>query len=543
MHRKGNTMKRPPTRIIAAAVLALGMLFGGSAIAVTLPQILHKDGRHQLQVDGQPYLILGAQVNNSSAWPAMLPQVWPAIEALHANTVQVPIAWGQVEAAQGQFDFGFLDTLVTQAREHDVRLVLLWFASWKNNGPSYAPAWVKLDNARYPRVVKKDGSTLNSLSPLGSATMAADRAAFVALMTHLRRIDGDRHTVIMVQVENESGTYGSDRDYSAAGDKLLHSPVPAAVLQKTGKSAGSWAQVFGKDAAEYSYAWAIAHYIEQVAAAGKAVYDLPMYANAALRDPFEPGPPGGYSSGGPTDNVIGIWRAAAPSLDFVAPDIYMREHRKYTTVLDRYSRPDNALFVAETGNDVVYARYVFATLGQQGIGFSPFGMDYTKYSNWPLGAKAINADTIAPFAANYALLAPLGSLIAKLSFEGKVWGASEPDEIHEQTLDLGDWRARVSYGRPQFGVDPPQGNDPRLGGVLIAQLGKNDYLVTGYHARVNFLSPKDRDGVRFLLEKVEEGRYENGQWHFIREWNGDQTDYGLNFTSEPQVLRVKLATY
>jgi beta-galactosidase GanA len=534
-------MRLPIRRALSCALFAAALSCAASATEP--PRVVHRDGRHALMVDGKPYLVLGAQVNNSSGWPEMLPQVWPAIDALHANTVQVPISWDQIEAKQGEFDFSFLDTLVTQAREHKVRLVLLWFATWKNNGPSYAPAWVKLDNTRYPRVVKKDGSTLNSLSPFGSATLEADRSAFVALMTHLRKIDGDRHTVIMVQVENESGSYGTDRDYSAAGDKLLQSPVPSAVLQKTGKAAGSWSQVFGKDASEYSFAWAVAHYINEVAAAGKAVYDLPMYANAALRDPLHPGPPGSYSSGGPTDNVLDIWRAAAPSLDFVAPDIYMREYPKYAAVLGRYRRDDNALFVAETGNDTAYARYVFAALGQQSIGFSPFGMDYTRYSNWPLGAKTIDADTIKPFAANYELLAPLGSLIAGLSVEGKVWGASEPDDIHEQTLDLGDWRVHVGYGQPQFGVDPPKGNEKKLGGVLIAQLGKNEYLVTGYHARVDFMPAKGRDGMRFLLERVEEGRYENGQWHFIREWNGDQTDYGLNFTSQPQVLRVKLATY
>jgi len=537
-------MKRKPVKAIASTLLALSLLIvDTAAAAVAMPQVLHKDGRYQLQVDGKPYLILGAQVNNSSAWSEVLPQVWPTIEALHANTVQVPIAWDQIEPKQGQFDFSFLDTLVVQAREHNVRLVLLWFASWKNNGPNYAPAWVKLDNQRYPRVIKKDGSTLNSLSPFGTATLDADRTAFVALMTHLRMIDGDRHTVIMMQVENESGTYGTDRDYSAAGDKLLQSPVPAAVLKKTGKPTGSWNQVFGKDAAEYSFAWAIAHYINEVASAGRAVYNLPMYANAALRDPFEPGPPGGYSSGGPTDNVLGIWRAAAPSLDLIAPDIYKREYAKYIAVLDRYHRADNPLFVGETGNDVAFARYVFAALGQQGIGFSPFGMDYTRYSNWPLGAKTIDGDTIKLFAANYALLAPLGSVIAELSFEGKVWGAAEPDETHEQTLDLGDWRVHIGYGQPQFGMDPPKGNQEKLGGVLIAQLGKNEYLVTGYHARVDFMPAKGRDGLRFLFERVEEGRYENGQWHFIREWNGDQTDYGLNFTGQLQILRVKLATY
>ncbi|HEY0661173.1 MAG TPA: beta-galactosidase, partial [Lysobacter sp.] len=175
------------------------------ATEAPIPKLVTENGRHALLVDGEPFLILGAQVNNSSAWPAMLPQVWPAIEMVDPNTVMVPIAWEQIEPKEGTFDFSFLDTLLAQARERDKRLVLLWFATWKNNGPNYAPAWVKLDNKRFPRVITADGRTLNSLSPLAKATLEADRKAFVQLMRHLKQVDPQR-TVIMIQPENEPGT-------------------------------------------------------------------------------------------------------------------------------------------------------------------------------------------------------------------------------------------------------------------------------------------------------------------------------------------------
>src|SRR5450631_4282230 len=76
-----------------------------SAPQSAIPRIVQKDGRYALLVDGAPFLMLGAQVNNSSAWPAMLPKVWPAIEYLHANTVEIPIYWEQFEPRQGRFDY------------------------------------------------------------------------------------------------------------------------------------------------------------------------------------------------------------------------------------------------------------------------------------------------------------------------------------------------------------------------------------------------------------------------------------------------------
>ncbi|WP_329741358.1 DUF5597 domain-containing protein [Dyella sp. A6] len=530
----------------AARILCVLLLGAGPAWAADapIPRIVTHDGRHALLVDGKPFLILGAQVNNSSAWPAMLADVWPAIEQMHANTVEVPMAWGQVEPQEGHFDFSFLDTLLHQARAHHVRLVLLWFGTWKNTSPNYAPSWVKLDNRRFPRVITRDGRMLNVLSPYAKSTLDADRTAFVAFMTHLRKVDGARHTVIMVQVENESGMYGNDRDYSDAANHLFDGPVPAALLQALGKSPGNWTQVFGKDAAVDFSAWSISHYINQIAQAGKAVYDLPMYANAALRDPLKPGPPGSYPSGGPSDNVIPIWRATAPSLDLVAPDIYFPDYARYMAVLDHYARADNPLFVPETGNAAAYARYVYAVLGHGAIGFSPFGMDFTRYTNYPLGASAKDgAARVAPFAPSYRVLESVDRILAQASFDGRLWGASEPTATHEQTLDLGAWKVRLGYGQPQFGEVPPKGNPSPEGGALIARLAPNEYLVTGRNVRVSFEPGAGHKGIHFLYDHVEEGHYQHGHWVFRREWNGDQTDYGLNFTDQPTVLRVRLGTY
>ena len=519
-----------------------------AAAKSTMPRLVLKDGRYALFVDGAPFLMLGAQVNNSSAWPAVLPDVWPAIKAIHANTVEMPVYWEQFEPKPGAFDYSVVDALVTQSRKNGVRLVLLWFATWKNNGPAYVPLWLKQDPHRFARMQTTDGSPLGSISPFSTEMLEADKHAFAALMRHLKKTD-PQHTVILVQVENESGTWGAVRDYSPAAVREFDAAVPAPILAAMGKKPANggdvrWKEAFGKNADEFFHAWAVARYVGEVAAAGKAEYPLPLYANAALRDPLAPGPTVNWESGGPTDDVLPIWKAAAPALDLLAPDIYMDDYAKVDKVMELYGRPDNPLFIPEISNAPQYARFFFLALGHGALGFSPFGIDFTKYANFPLGAKKMNEEALAPFALNYQLVGPMMRELAQLGFEGKVHGVAEKKGTPAQSLEIGAWKVNVSYGLPQFGFgDKPPGNPEPVGGAFVAQLADNQFLVAGFHCRLDFQTgtaapKKQRDYVR-----VEEGTYENGKFKFRRLWNGDQTDWGLNFTSDPVVLRVTLATY
>jgi len=507
-----------------------------------IPKIVKENGRYALMVDGAPFLILGAQANNSSTWPATLPKVWSAIEYLHANTLEIPIYWEQFEPQPGRFDYSVMDTVITQARQHNVRLVLLWFGTWKNGSQHYMPEWMKLEPEKYFHVIGKDGTPVDSPSPFCTAAQELDIRAFTAFMRHLKAVDPQR-TVLMVQVENEPGTWGALRDYSPAAQKLFEAPVPEAVLKAMGKQSGTpvnWQEAFGPEAEVCFHAWAVASYIEKVAAAGKAVYPLPMYANAALRDPFK-GAPGSYESGGPTDNVLPIWKVAAPSLDVLAPDIYLPGTAEYLKVLELYHRDDNPLFVPETMGSEAASRFFFSALGLQAIGYSPFGLDYVEARAFDPGGDGAHSpeDRLKPTARNYELVGPMMRDVARLNFEGKLQAVAEVEGKPAETLSFGAWNAEVSYGG--FRNMPARGNPQPIGRVLVAQLKDNQFLVAGYHCRVDF-SPAAA-GKRRQFLRVEEGVYENGRFKFLRILNGDQTDWGLNFGSEPKVLRVSVATY
>jgi len=357
-----------------------------------IPHLAKQGAVTQLIVEGKPFIMLGGELHNSSASSLdYVKPIWPRLAALNFNTVLASVSWELLEPEGGRFDFTLVDGLVQAARDHHLRLGLLWFGSWKNGVSSYVPAWVKTDTRRFPRVKNRKGESIEVLSTLAESNREADSRAFAALMKHLREIDRQQQTVILIQVENEVGVLGDSRDHSELADAAFAKPVPEELigyLQKHkaevgpelrsywetagGKSSGTWSEVFGQGADEVFMAWNYAKYIGSVVSAGKAEHALPMYVNAWL-NPLSGGRPGQYPSGGPVAKVHDIYRAASPQIDFYSPDIYPADFRGYCQA---FTRNGNTLFIPETGPDAASpSKALTALIEFNGIGFCPFGID------------------------------------------------------------------------------------------------------------------------------------------------------------------------
>jgi beta-galactosidase GanA len=456
--------------------------------------------------------------------------------------------------------------VLKDARSHDQRLVLLWFGAWKNSMSCYAPAWVKLDQARFPRSEDSAGRGLEILSPFSAANRDADSKAFAAMMRHLKTQD-PQHTVIMVQVENEIGMIPEPRDRSAEANRLFAGPVPAALmdyltrhrsslapeLQATwtaagGRTSGTWAEVFGTTPAgeEIFMAWFFATFTHAVAAAGKAELALPMFANAALiRPSYQPGQ---YPSAGPLPHLIDVWRAAAPALDFLAPDIYFPNFMHWSRL---YTRSGNPLFVPEALRSPEAAVNVLYAFGaHDAIGFCPFAIE----SNTEPAAGYL--------AASYDLVRQLTPLLVEKQGKGLTAGLLQEslDNRQPQQVRLGRWIFNTSFER----AAPPSLADglavvvgtensalagggragaAPAGGLVIA-LGEDEFLFAGIGLTVTFSStlPGQQAGIL----NVAEGRFVDGTWVHERWLNGDQTHQGRHVRLEPGrfcLQRVKLYRY
>ena len=500
-----------------------------------LPAIVKKpNGAYSLMVDGKPFIVLGAQLWNSSAWPAILDKTWPQLKELGCNTLEAPIYWQNIEPEQGYYNFSELDYLITESRKQGLKLILLWFGSFKNGSSQYPPEWVLTQPDKYPRMRNSGGEEMMILSTVAQKNIDADKKAFTATMQHIKEIDGKDHTVIMMQVENEAGSLGTDRDYSDAAETLFKGKVPAALTGKLNKKNGTWEDVFGSQAAETFSAWYMAKYINEIATAGKQVYNLPMYVNAWPKEhAFQR--PGEYPSGGPVSHMIDVWKIAAPSISLLAVDIYLGNYTTFNDLCKKYNRPDNPLFIPEMGKGPDFARNQFYALGNyNAIGVAMYGIDPFHADPYDERDKEKLDNKFVYFKDNYRLLKGALDKIAELQGTGKLQAVSEDYGLKEQLVQAGDYDILFSYGFPGYKHDKSL-----TGRALIGQLGEDEFLILGFDTKFQ-IKPKYGSGygtAEIIL--MEEGYYKDGKWVRTRIWNGDEV-WHSTLTPEGVILKIKL---
>jgi len=519
---------------------------------------------HVFKVKGKPFFPLGGQVKNSSAYAREeLDTAWKALQYLHANTAEIPVYWEQVEPVEGKFDFSTVDVLLQEARNRNLKLILLWFATWKNGHMKYAPEWVKLDTNRFQRVITRDGEAIPTLSSHCRESWEADRKAFCRLLQHLREKDGEDQTVIAVQIENEPGIVGSDRDYGPGGEKDFQLPVPGELMEKVQatcssplhtiwkecgqKQEGNWAECFGEYGGELMTAWSIARYIDGLAKAGKEIYDIPMYVNVWLEGKDYNMPGLDYPSGGAVSRTLDIWKWMAPHIDIIAPDIYKLDHRSYRAACSAYAREDNPLFVPESAHEESNSMNMFYAIADYGaIGYHTFGIEHMVA---PDGSLRPEAEGIA---GSFQAVAAALPLLLKYRNTGRIHAVVQEEFMSSQLLDLGLYYGLVRFFQvmphtnrlapgtswPDFRHNPADLAKERGRGLVI-QVDEHEFylLGAGFQVRFHKKNPPyhmltgaqaseflQRELVDYV--RVEEGHFdEEGNWIVHRRRNGDELDF------------------
>lgn len=488
-----------------------------------LPRLERVAGQPRLMVDDRPFLILGLQWGCDSCFSREeMNPLFPHAARLGANTAALPTYWREVEPEPDRFDFSMVAERIAQAREHNLRLILLWFATWKNASNVYAPDYIRADPERYPVAVDQAGNPTISPCPNAESTWERDRNALAALMTHLRESDSER-TVISVQIENEPGLLRTDRCYCPTCTDLF--------------VGGDYAAGYRAFAAESFSTIAIAGYIDRLAAAARAIYPIPLQTNVWLAR--YPGAIAGreYPSGGAVPSMLALFKRHTPNLDVVAPDIYVVGYRDFRRFCQAFRLDDNPLYIAETasGPHGRAERNVFYAIGEHGaIGFDPWAIDEDP-------AK-FGTPLVDPIGGEWGPQAVWlrDSYVAISRAIGPIVEAQGTDRLFTLVQEPGEtataWSADgvdllVSYHQPEG----------RGRGFLI-QRGPDEFLIIGVDFDVRFRHPRPDGSPRHVI-RSDYGRFDGEEWitlHPMRRERHEREGHHVE-ALEPGVVRVLLA--
>lgn len=457
---------------LAVTMVAIMLLICNVCHSQQLMKVTKVNGATRLVKNGNPILMVGGELNNSSASTAsLMEQSFNTLDSMGLNTILAPIAWEQFEPEENVFDYSLIDRMIELAAQHKMHTVVLWFGSWKNGMSGYVPVWVKKDKKRFFRIRNSSGNDTTVISPFCEAACQADAKAFARLVNRIKEKD-TQHWIAALQVENEIGCF----------DDMDHCPAALEAFRKSGLTESR------DDKIEFM-SRAYACYIEKVTAAGKKVLDLPMYTNAMLI--ADDATFGRLPNGGPAYYKIDTWKKYAPSLDWLSPDIY---HPNYRFYCDAYTRKDNMLFIPETLRRADRFFYAFAE---------------------------DNAQCVAPFAAEEAYNDPLflGSIkvlneilpeISLAQGTGRMHGFMRQGKETGTDITMGDYNLRIAYNakaRDAYG--------------LVIRLSDDEFLFAGVGASVSISNKDAKKTTRFY--NIREVERRGDRWDTVCLMNGDQS--------------------
>lgn len=473
----------------------------------------HKGSTTKLLVDESPYLILGLQLDCDSTYePSTIDNLIHQARRLNANTAACPLYWRAIEPEEGNYDFSLLQQMIDSAERHNIRLVLLWFGAIKNGYAHYAPDWVQQDGSRFRRGVSEDGAELAFTTCVTCQnTLEKDRSAVEALFSYLR--DNDHSSrVILFQVNNETGLFGSARCHCSECDRQFES--------------GDF-DSYGENAAEAFSATTNLRYQESIAEAAKAIYPLPCYMNAWLGKYTTLEAPGfGYPSGGPVHRVLDVYKDQKSAIDFVAPDIYTPSYFDFARICRDYSFDRNPLYVAEhaigtRGRAGVNAYYAFGE--HAAIGFDPWAIDCAFPDRMESPPYNIVTGQFSEAAFDLqSAYAPLADAMIPIAHaQGtdrlRFWVQESADTY--RILDFGDISIRVNFADESLGTSR---------GMAIRQ-GADSFIVLGEMADLSFF---DRNGASLDIRQSQQGRFD-GEEFFPERRNA------VSWTSRAEVLWMR----
>jgi hypothetical protein len=519
-------------------------------------------------VDGKPFFPLGSERLYSSGYSVRdeseTEAHFTAVKLAHGNTLAIPIYWDEVEPEEGKFDFASVDKLLSIARRYGMRLILLWFATWKNGVMDYAPAWMKNDPKRFKRVMSPIGNYAWVLSSHCRENLEADKKAYTAFCKHLKAVDIKEHTVIGLQIENEPGIIGSDRDYGPEAQAVFDSPVPPKFMsamkaagkgevydlwqQAGGKKTGTWPELFGAEAGELMTAWSLANYMNEISRSGKAAYDIPMFINVwTMEGGWWPVPGEAYPSGGAVRKTLDIYKWFTPDVDLIAPDNYQGDIGLHRTTNAPYIREDNPLFIIESDGGLSMLRDVAE---DNAIGY---------FAMWQLDNDSVIYPDLMRTVEITRCVAAAIPLLLKYQGTDKIHAVIQSPGAYEGLygripalqLDLDGYMGLIQFGEDWAPV--VQTEQPKRGSCLVIQADKKEFYFVGLNARL-LLRPKpslNSKAARLLSSdmshpsfcnyviSVDEGHFDqNGEFVIDCRRNGDQLRGGIWVGPNDSVVRV-----